>query len=309
MTADRGAACGTDTDTDPARVLVTGAGGIIGRRTVQWLLSQDIAVTALSNAPIAGPSPGSRSVVGNTTSETDVAAALAGCDAVVHLAALAHPSLGTPYEVYGNNVASTFNVLAQAAARGITRVVLAGSINAAGIGMNPHGPLPAYFPLDEQLPDDIADAYSLSKRVDELSAAMAARTWGTDVVTLRFPLVKSLDTLREVQRAVIVDPVSMVRTGWAYLTDTDAARAIHSSLRVPLRGAHVIGLSAADTLLPEPTESLLKSYAARVERRRPFPGNAALVDTGRAEALLGFHPRESVHPSAYTATAARGRTP
>lgn len=302
--------CGSPgrSDTRPARVLVTGAGGVIGRRTVQWLLGHDIAVTAVSNAPIAAPSPGCRRLVGDTTSQSDVAAALADCDAVVHLAALAHPSLGTPYEVYRNNVGSTFNVLAQAAARGITRVVLASSINASGIAMNPHAPLPAYFPLDEELPEDIADAYSLSKRADELSAAMAARTWGTDVVALRFPLVKSLETLREFQREAIADPVSMLRTGWSYLTDTDAARAILCSLRVPLSGAHVIGLSAVDTLLPDPTESLLERYAPGVERRRPFPGNAALVDTSRAEALLGFHPNESVHPNAHRATAAQGRT-
>jgi nucleoside-diphosphate-sugar epimerase len=277
------------------RVLVTGAAGIIGRATVTHLLAEGIAVSAASIAD-AGEWPRSvRALVIDATSESAVADALDGCDAVVHLAALAHPSLGTPRTVFANNVVSTFTVLAQAAERGITRAVIASSINAFGVSLNPHAPMPAYFPLDEELPADLGDAYSLSKLVDELSAGMAARAWGMDVVALRFPLVKSRAELVATAATVDADPASMMRTGWAYLTVDDAARAILLAVQSPPPGANVIGLSAVDSLLDRPSEELLDSYAPGVPRRRRFSGTEALIDQTRAHRLLGFRPTESIH--------------
>ena len=278
------------------RVLVTGAGGIIGRRTVEHLLASGLGVTALTvDDGYRAPTP-AHTVVADAADEKAVGAALEGCDAVVHLAALAHPSLGTAREVFTNNVVSTFTVLSTAAALDIRRAVIASSIHAYGVPLNPHAPLPAYFPLDEHLPVDIADAYSLSKRVDEQSAMMAARTWGMDVVAYRFPLVKEPDELRATAAAVASAPETMVRTGWAYLTVQDAARAIGAALRAPVHGAHVVGLSAVDTLLPMSTDELLDAYAADVPRHRRFSGRAALVDTGRARELLGLVPGNSIYP-------------
>ena len=114
-----------------------------------------------------------RVLVGDTRSEADVADAIKDVDAVVHLAALAHPSAGTPYDVYSVNVVSTFNVLAQAGALGIRRAVVASSINAFGIPINHHDVHPAYFPIDAAIPADLDDRYSLSKFSDEATAKMA----------------------------------------------------------------------------------------------------------------------------------------
>ncbi|GAA5185274.1 NAD(P)-dependent oxidoreductase [Rugosimonospora acidiphila] len=279
----------------PYRVLVTGASGTIGRRTVDTLVEAGIGVTAVSvDGPGDWPAP-VRGLRIDATDEAAMAEAMDGCEAIVHLAALAHPSLGTPLRVFTNNVVSTFTVLTLAAQGGIGRAVIASSINASGINLNPHAPAPAYFPLDEDLPADIADAYSLSKRVDELSAAMVARTWGLDVVALRFPLVKSPEELRSIGAETAQDPASMMRTGWAYLTVDDAARAVLCALRAPLPGAHVIGVSAADTLLDLPSEDLLDRYAPGVARRRRFADREALIDTTRARTLLGFEPAQSVH--------------
>jgi nucleoside-diphosphate-sugar epimerase len=290
----------------PHRVLVTGASGTIGRRTVDTLVQAGIAVTAVSvDGPGDWPSP-VRGLRVDATDEVAMAGAMDGCDAIVHLAALAHPSLGTPLRVFTNNVVSTFTVLTLAAERGIGRAVVASSINASGINLNPHAPAPAYFPLDEDLPADVADAYSLSKRVDELSAAMVARTWGLDVVALRFPLVKPRQELRSIGAEVAREPTSMMRTGWAYLTLDDAARAVLYALRAPLPGAHVIGVSAADTLLDLPTEELLDRYAPGVARRRRFADREAPIDTTKARTLLGFEPAQSVHEFAGAPETGRG---
>ncbi|WP_286346197.1 NAD-dependent epimerase/dehydratase family protein [Frondihabitans sucicola] len=168
----------TNSNRAPRRVLVTGAAGEIGTAATAELVEHGIAVTALS---LAGPFPpgADRIVVGDATSPTDVAEALDGVDGVVHLAAIPHPTLGTPLEVYRTNVTATFNVLSSAGALGVPRAVIASSINAFGVPMNAHGPMPAYFPLDEELPVDLEDAYSLSKHSDESTSRMAWRRWGS----------------------------------------------------------------------------------------------------------------------------------
>lgn len=277
-----------------SRVLVTGASGQIGRSLTPYLSERGIAVTALSRRADRLP-PADRTLVGDATSVKDVAAALDGVDGVVHLAAIPHRDADTPYAVYRTNVNSTFNVLSQAGQRGIGRAVIASSINAFGVPLNPHHPAPAYFPLDEDIPTDIGDWYSLSKRSDELTAQMAWRHWGIDVVALRFPLVRSTEMLREESERIRVNPEAMMSLGWAYLELQDAVRAIHLALTAELTGAHVLALTAADTLIDRPTLELVNEYAEGVTLRRPPMGYDALVDASRAARLIGFTPAISIH--------------
>jgi nucleoside-diphosphate-sugar epimerase len=283
------------------RVLVTGAGGWIGRAATEGLSRAGYAVTGLDLRE-NGQSAADRFLVGDACSQDDVAAALEGVEAVVHLAAIPHPSLGTPYEVFRTNATATFNVLDRAAENGVGRVVIASSINAVGVPLNPHPVVPEYYPLDETSGTDIADAYSLSKSVDEQTARMAWRRWGTTVIALRFPLVKPQEQLVVIAERVAADPAAMAREGWAYLDQRDAVRAIIAALEAPVTGAHVVGLAADDILLDRPTGELLAAYAPTVPLRKPVRGRDSLVDTSRARSLLDFSPIHSIHrDDGYTA--------
>jgi nucleoside-diphosphate-sugar epimerase len=284
------------------RVLVTGADGSIGRAAVTGLYAEGYDVTGLS-LRYDHISTADRPLIGDARSPGDVAAALDGVDAVLHLAAIPHPSLGTPEEVFENNVAATFNVLSQAGQRGIGRVVIASSINAFGVPMNVNPVVPAYYPLDEDVRADISDAYSLSKSVDEQSARMAWRRWGTNVIALRFPLVKSRAELQRFAAKAESDPSIMAREGWAYLDLRDGVAAIIAALESPVTGAHVVGLAADDILIDRPTHELLREYAPTVPVRRPIAGRGSLVDTSRARELLGFTPRYSIHSGDQTVSA------
>jgi nucleoside-diphosphate-sugar epimerase len=282
------------------RVLVTGADGSIGRAAVSGLRAAGYGVTGLS-LRYDHASTADRAVVGDARSAADVTAALDGVDAVLHLAAIPHPSLGTPEEVFENNVAATFNVLAQAGQLGVRRAVIASSINAFGVPMNVNAVEPAYYPLDEEVEADIADPYSLSKSVDEQSARMAWRRWGTDVIALRFPLVKTREELLRFAARAENDPATMAREGWAYLDLRDGVRAIIAALESTTPGAHVVGLAADDILIDRKTDELLREYAPTVPLRRPVEGRASLVDTTRAQELLGFRPLYSIHDQAVSA--------
>jgi nucleoside-diphosphate-sugar epimerase len=283
-----------DPNPRPARVLVTGASGAIGSATTEYLVANGIAVTALS---LAGPFPpgADRVFEGDATSIEDVARAFDDVDAVVHLAAIPHPNLGTPQKVFSTNVVSTFTVLAQAGELNISRAVIASSINAIGYPFNRHRPKPAYFPLDEAMPPDAEDAYSLSKIVDEATARMATRRWDMDVVALRFPFVGQGERLLERGRHVRSMPADYVAEGWAYLDLRDATRAVLLSLLAPVNGCEVIGLSAQDTFLDVPTADALAEFAPGVPVRADIVGRSAAIDTSRAKSILGFVPAHSIH--------------
>jgi nucleoside-diphosphate-sugar epimerase len=279
---------------------VTGAAGRIGRAATQLLSDRGIAVTALA-IQYDQPLEADRVLVGDATDPAAVAEALEGADAVVHLAAIAHRDAGKPFDVYRTNVVSTFNVLSQAGQRGIRRAVIASSINAFGVPMNHHDVAPAYFPIDEEIPIDIDDWYSLSKQSDELTARMVASHWGVDVAALRFPLVDSAASLRRIRGVVQGDPATRMREGWAYLDLRDAAEAIYRSLVAEWTGAVVVGLSADDILLANSTAELVREFAPGVELRGEFPQRQSLIDTTRARTILGFRPQYSVNDERHDA--------
>ncbi|NUT18900.1 MAG: NAD(P)-dependent oxidoreductase [Hamadaea sp.] len=281
----------------PARVLVTGADGTLGRPTVEALADRGVAVTGLSRTWSA-PTRADRVVTGDAADEDLVREALADVDAVVHLAATAHPSLDTPRAVFVGNTSATFTVLAAAGEAGVRRAVIASSINAFGVPMNRHDVKPAYYPLDEASPEAHDDAYSLSKWVDERIGAYAASRWDMTVVALRFPLVRELDVLRKTVPQMLAAPgeaARLAREGWAYLEMTDAVDAILRGLTEPVAGMHTLLVTAADTIMAEPTEDLLDRYADGVERRRTFAGRQAPVDTSAARRVLGWAPTISIN--------------
>ena len=286
----------SEQQTLPRRVLVTGADGKIGRAVVADLRARGAFVTALSPQWHA-PTEADRVVTGDATAEADIQHAMADVTAVVHLGALAHPDHGSPYEVYRTNTDATFNVLAQAGQRGIARAVIASSINAFGVPLNHHDVLPAYFPIDEDIPALLDDWYSLSKRSDELTAQMAASRWGMTIVAIRYPAVLTESERVELARHA---GLQQAREGWSYIDLRDAVEATVRALVAPVDGATVVSIAAETTYMDRDTEDLLAQYAPTVPRRRAFPGRSGLVDTTRARKLLGFEPRH--HAGGSTAT-------
>jgi nucleoside-diphosphate-sugar epimerase len=275
------------------RVLVTGAAGRIGLVAVEHLSDLGAKVTALTN--VEHPDlKADRALIGDTRSEADVARALQGVEYVVHLAALPHPSAGSPYDVYSINVVSTFNVLAQAGALGIDRAVIASSINATGVPFNPHEIRPAYFPWDEKAPSDVGDWYSLSKQNDENTARMAWRRWGIDVVSFRFPHVNSADHLQRMSDHVRANPRSGLREAWTYLDTRDSAYAVELGLTAPLSGAHTFFVAAGTSSAPYATEDLLDAFAPEVHRARRFVDREVPIDLTAVRTVLGFQARHEL---------------
>jgi len=111
--------------------------------------------------------------------------ALAGCHAVVHLAARVHmmrDGVLDPLVLYREiNTEATLNLARQAADAGVKRFVFISSIKVNGEGGDA-----AYREIDAPVP---ADAYAISKWEAELGLQRIARETGLEVVILRPPLV------------------------------------------------------------------------------------------------------------------------
>jgi nucleoside-diphosphate-sugar epimerase len=279
------------------RILVTGAEGRIGTAVCERLTGLGAVLTGLSLVPDDQPKPDAidRVLRGDTTDVATVADALADAELVVHLAAIPSPHGHPPYTVFRTNTDSTFNVLSQAAEKGIRRAVFASSINATGLPFNSHDVRPTYYPMDETMPSDLDDAYATSKFVDEITARMVHRHWGMDVIGLRFPFTVEREHLESQSRRLTEDPGAAVVEGWSYLDVRDAALAVERSLLCPVPGAHPVFVAADETLAPYPTEDLLDRYAPGVLRNRRFVGREVPIDLTRARTLLGFraeHPLE-----------------
>lgn len=270
------------------RVLVTGAAGRIGRAVLELLAAAGTPATALV-LDDPGDLNADRVVAGDATDPKAVRDALDGVGAVIHLAAIPTPEWLPAEQVFAVNTQSTFTVLEQAGLAGVRQVCLASSMAADGVPFATRDLHPAYVPVDAELPSQAEDPYALSKLADELTAQMMVRRHAMIVVALRLPYVGGFDErLVEFATRSAADPGVHARGLWAYLETRDAARACVLALNVSEPGAHVINVAAPETLVPHPTEELLRRYHPTTELRTPLPGRTVPVDLSAATTLLGF---------------------
>jgi len=275
------------------RVLVTGAAGLIGRAVVGRLRAEGLRVTALVLED-PGDLDADRVVVGDAGDPETVRAALPDVEAVAHLAARPSPLGAAPIDVFAGNTRATFAVLDEAGRAGIPRVMIASSYSILGISWSPRRLHPGYYPLDERTPQQVEDPYSLSKQVDEATAAMTARRHGTSIVALRFPFVGDDHLIAERLTATIADPGSAAMDSWAYLHVLDAAEATWRALTVPATGFHPVLVAAPQILAPYPTEELIAAFHPATPLRRRLPGRTVPIDLTAGERLLGFTARHLV---------------
>jgi nucleoside-diphosphate-sugar epimerase len=170
------------------RVLLTGGSGAVGKAVVDRLVRHGYSVRVIGRRPDV-QFDGAEYLSCDVNDFARLREVIHGCDAVVHLAALPHPAMGTPEEIFRVNCLGSFNVFQAAAQEGIRRVVQASSINSAG---QFYGVVPAplnYLPLDEEHPVFSTDAYSFSKNVIEEIGEYFWRREGISSVAYRLPFV------------------------------------------------------------------------------------------------------------------------
>jgi NAD+ dependent glucose-6-phosphate dehydrogenase len=160
------------------RVLITGAGGRIGGDLAERLRDRyDLRLMYHRTVP-ADP-PCDDIVTANCAEYDELAAAMEGMDAVIHLAA--DPSTRSPWEsVLPNNLVATYNVYEAARRAGVTRIVFASTNHVMGMyDRDRQWPIYAEQPIR---PDSL---YGVSKAFGEALGRFWYDQHGVSVICLR----------------------------------------------------------------------------------------------------------------------------
>lgn len=278
------------------KILVTGGSGRVGVEVVRDLVAHGHAVIS---ADQRRPDPaqqgaGVRYVQIDNGNVGEVAGAMFGCDAVIHLGAIPNPYAHADEHVFMNNVGGTFATFQAAKLLGIQKVVFASSVSALGMSWAPVPFPPRFAPIDESHPMIVSEAYGLSKEVDERIGEMFHRQTGMQVIALRFHWVARHEESVARAKAVKLDPeVGDYRILWGYLDIRDAASICRIGAEINGLGFEPFIVTASDTLSDLNTEDLIRKYAPATEIRKPIPGNAGAYDISKAKRLLGWEPKHS----------------
>ena len=279
------------------RVLVTGGSGHLGQFVIRDLVDHGHEAINADRRPPApdGPAgaPPIRFVATDLGDVGQVAGAMTGCDALVHLAAIPAP-WGHPDEVvFGGNTRATFAALQAASLLGVRRAVIASSISALGMAWAEERFFPLYAPVDEGHPMLGRDPYALSKEVDERTAEMFVRRAGMTVFAYRFHWVTLPGEPAGVAEEIREQPEGWAHQLWGYVDVRDAATAVRLGLESERTGFEPFNIIAADTLASQPTEELIRRYCPGTELRQPIGGTQTAWSIEKATWLLGYTPAHS----------------
>lgn len=165
-----------------SNILVTGASGFVGTALCVELERRSIAF----RCAVRKATNPAQFAIGELSPNTDWSQALAGCDAVIHLAARVHVMNDTsddPLAAFrAVNVAASVHLARQAAQHGVKRFIFVSSVKVNGEATDTR-PFTAF---DVAAPQD---PYGQSKLESELALKEVALATGLELVIVRPPLV------------------------------------------------------------------------------------------------------------------------
>ena len=299
------------------RILVTGGSGRIGYYVLHELLSAGHEVSSFARSePVV---EGVRFVRGDITDIERMKKVCPGYHAIVHLAAVAAPRLGTPEHLMQVNVMGTLNVLEAAVQAGVGKVVFASSGAATGFSFQKYQIVPKYLPLDEKHPPAPQDTYGLSKLLSELTLKRYTEYYGIQTISLRINNNWFLDrrsageaikigafryeSIEELwsQRYLtnVTDPDEWPLAGvpsprqllWAVTDARDCAQSFRLALENDRIEHEVFQINASDTSSLLETSELIARHYPSVRLKANLEGYASLVSHEKATRLLGYRPQ------------------
>jgi UDP-N-acetyl-alpha-D-quinovosamine dehydrogenase len=254
-------------------IVVTGAGGFIGRALVRRLVASGARVVVQLRRAAPLPAAAITGLIGDITAQTDWSAVLRGARVVVHLASRAHRPAGDEREWLEGEATAAANLARAARTAGVERLLLMSSIKVLG-ERTPELPFRAHLrPAPE-------DAYGLAKwRMEE--TVRAALADGPALVVLRPPLVYGpgvkanfLSLIRLVDYGVPL-PLASVDNRRAFIFLGNLLDLVVTALNHPAAAGGTFLLRDAEEVS---TPALIRAIATALGREpRLFPCPPALL--------------------------------
>lgn len=195
----------------PARILLTGAAGIVGTALRPILRTQFENVLLTDLVEITDLADNERFHRADLQDLGSLEALCGQVDAIIHLGGL----VGAAYrfdDVLGPNIVGTHNVFEAAVRQGVKRVVYASSHHV--VGFAPRG-----SHLDHRTAPRPNGEYALSKAYGEAAASYYADKFGLEILTIRI--------------GYIGDDVSKERRLHTWVSTRDLAQLVHIGLTHP----------------------------------------------------------------------------
>jgi len=250
------------------KVLVTGAGGFIGRALCARILAEDWQVrgTVRSESGVKRLPDGTEAIsIGSIDSDTNWDDALRDIDTVVHLAARVHvmdDNCSDPLAEYRKvNVKGTKFLALAAANAEIKRFIFISSIK-----VNGEGKAVAYTEEDDEAPED---PYGVSKWEAEQELHKIADKTGLETVILRAPLVYGpgvkanfYNLLKIVDRGIPL-PLAGINNQRSFIFVDNLVDAIIHCIKHPKVARHIFLISDGENVS---TSELIRKIASALEK-------------------------------------------
>jgi UDP-glucose 4-epimerase len=280
-------------------VIVTGGSGFLGSHVVEELLRRGHTVDVLDLAPLppdlAGLG-GCRHVAGDLTRLASVEMALAGADAVCHLAGVGDVYLAArePYTAALLNVTGTANIAEAALRQGVRKVVYASTWEVYG--------QPKYQPIDEDHPCNPDHPYNITKYAGERLLLSYDHLKGVPVLALRLgtafgPRMRPNSVFSLfIAKARKGEPIVIQGTGEQSRQFTharDIARAFALAAESPVHGQALNTVASEPVSIKQLADLVRGMLPTRIEHAPARAGDIApaIVDSSRARQLLGWEPQ------------------
>jgi nucleoside-diphosphate-sugar epimerase len=277
------------------RILVTGARGKVGAAAVDALVraGHDVVGCDLAAPTYEGGQRVASYAQLDLNDAGDAFAAVRGCDAVIHAAAIPEPTQNAPATVFRNNLMATFNVAEACVRLGIGRLVHLSSETVPGMGFAERPFFAPYAPIDEELPNRPQDPYALAKLFGEQLMDAAVARSDLRAISIRPTWVQWEGNYARSLSGWLRDPLAgpPSQSFWSYIDAYDLADALRLAAESALDGHEVIYIASPDNATGRPLRDVIAHHFGASVEVRGEPDSGISIE--KARRLLGYAPSRS----------------